>query len=288
MDQNRFASAMLVNGNRIVTAVPFSKLRLVIAAIPVACVNVTATIGQFQYIRFHTTWPLSGAILLSATLESIALFLAFEAHHALIHGDASFGIRIASYGYACIIGSLNYSHYSAGWRPTFLAIATGLMSVSSPWLWNVYSTRTGRARLAAMGLIEPRTVRFSRARWAWFPFRTLSVYRFAVWNGVNSPSEALEKWQESRPVSVPVRRKIARTRVARDAIAGSSENALIREWARERGYTIGDRGRIPDEIRTAYRNAMNAASAAHVIQRTHPDGPVFDPAMTGSFPAIRD
>ena len=35
---------------------------------------------------------------------------------------------------------------------------------------------------------------------------------------------------------------------------GTSERAAIREWAREQGYDIGDRGRISEEITAAYHN----------------------------------
>lgn len=34
--------------------------------------------------------------------------------------------------------------------------------------------------------------------------------------------------------------------------AGTSEAALIRAWARENGYEVSERGRVPAEIREAY------------------------------------
>lgn len=33
-----------------------------------------------------------------------------------------------------------------------------------------------------------------------------------------------------------------------------SDGAAIRAWAREHGYTLSDRGKIPDEIRAAYES----------------------------------
>lgn len=46
-------------------------------------------------------------------------------------------------------------------------------------------------------------------------------------------------------------------RAARAAAAPRGESqAEIREWAREQGYAVGDRGRIPAEVRNAYEAAQ--------------------------------
>lgn len=39
------------------------------------------------------------------------------------------------------------------------------------------------------------------------------------------------------------------------ASAPAKDSAKVREWARENGYEVSDRGRISAEIRTAYENA---------------------------------
>jgi hypothetical protein len=36
---------------------------------------------------------------------------------------------------------------------------------------------------------------------------------------------------------------------------GRASAAAVRSWARANGYTIADRGRVPDEVLTAYQNA---------------------------------
>ncbi len=36
----------------------------------------------------------------------------------------------------------------------------------------------------------------------------------------------------------------------------SSDTAAVREWAQRNGYTVGDRGRIPADIREAYTAAQ--------------------------------
>jgi hypothetical protein len=48
------------------------------------------------------------------------------------------------------------------------------------------------------------------------------------------------------------------TRAARPAAAPRGESqAEIREWARAQGYAVGDRGRIPGEVRAAYEAAQS-------------------------------
>lgn len=51
------------------------------------------------------------------------------------------------------------------------------------------------------------------------------------------------------------RRVGGRARRSSGAPTTAKETAKIREWAREQGYQVSDRGRIPAEIREAYRAA---------------------------------
>lgn len=73
----------------------------------------------------------------------------------------------------------------------------------------------------------------------------------------------------SRPGARPKARKGSATASAKRASAtkkkgtgrrgrGSLSAAAVREWARSEGYTIGDRGRIPSSIRTAYSEAQTS------------------------------
>lgn len=41
----------------------------------------------------------------------------------------------------------------------------------------------------------------------------------------------------------------------RKRAASSGDTAAVREWAHRNGYTVGDRGRIPAEVREAYAAA---------------------------------
>jgi len=58
---------------------------------------------------------------------------------------------------------------------------------------------------------------------------------------------AFEKWAtHARTVTA------RRTRRTSTRASGTSDAAKIREWAKEHGYEISERGRVPAEIREAY------------------------------------
>jgi hypothetical protein len=168
-------------------------------------VNVVAFAGQFAFLRSHLPWPLAGQVAVAAALESVAVFLALHAHVAALANDAALRLRLSSYTFAAAIGVMNYSHYAGpGWRPTFPAIVTGLMSAGSPWLWAVHSRRVSRDALMAAGLVEPHALRLGPTRWAWHPIRSARVMWLATWDGTTSPRVAVTRWQSrARPATPP-------------------------------------------------------------------------------------
>lgn len=166
--------------------------RTLAAAIPLALVNAVAFVGQLAFLRQHLPWGLAGQISMALALESIAVFLALHAHVAALANDSALRLRLSSYAFALVIGTMNYSHYAApGWRPTFPAVAVSLMSVSSPWLWAVHSRRVSRDALMARGLIEPHALRIGVTRFMYHPLRSFRVMRAAAWTGTTDPAEAI-------------------------------------------------------------------------------------------------
>jgi hypothetical protein len=163
-----------------------------LAAIPVLLVNAVAFAGQLAFLRHHLPWTPTGQVLVAVTLESVAVYLAWQAHLALAADDSALRLRLGAYGFAAVIGVMNYSHWMAPhWRPTFTAVTFGLMSVSSPWLWSVHSRRQSRDALKARGLIEPHAVRLGATRWTWHPIRSAHVMWHATWKGENDPAAAI-------------------------------------------------------------------------------------------------
>jgi hypothetical protein len=168
------------------------------AAVPVAMVNATAFVGQFAYIRDHVPWTFPGQVLVAATFESVAVYLAWHAHMAKMKNDSATRLVIGAQLFALIMGLMNYSHYAAGWRPTPLAVGLGLMSLLSPLLWGVHSKRASRDVLMAQGLVEPHAVRLGANRWTWHPVRSLQVMYHATWVGENNPGAAIGLYEDHR------------------------------------------------------------------------------------------
>lgn len=167
----------------------------IITAIPLFCVNSVAVYGQFAYLSEHLNWPTPGIIVFAAALESTALYLAYMAHKALISLDSSIRLRIAAVGFGALAGFMNFTHYEIHGRPTFVSFATGLMSLSSPILWGIYSRRVSRDTLMEKGLIEPGAVRLGANRWLWHFSKSFAVYRMAAWTGERNAHDAITEWE---------------------------------------------------------------------------------------------
>src|SRR5690606_33069174 len=167
---------------------------------PLVLVNAAAIFGQVQWAAGHLTGGnYYGAALFALTLESIAVYLAYEAHAALISGDASFRLRAASYLAAGVVGTLNYSHFAVdNFAPTTAAVAFGGLSTISPWLWSIRSRSLRRDQLRAAGLIDPRSAHFAAAKWVNFPIRTLRAYRWSVDHGVQEERAAWEAYRATQ------------------------------------------------------------------------------------------
>ena len=161
-----------------------------LAAVPVVIVNYVAFRAQLRFWQAHLD-PFD-ALLVSAALESIAVYWSWMAHQALMADDSAFRAKLAAYGMALIIGVLNYSHYMLpGWRPTVAAVTFGMMSVISPWLWTAYSRRISRDDLIAKNLIDPHAVRLGITRWFWHAYRCIRVMHAATWIAESRPAEAI-------------------------------------------------------------------------------------------------
>jgi winged helix-turn-helix DNA-binding protein len=160
--------------------------------VPLLLVNTAAVYGQQGWAYDHLGHDRVIAVLFATAVESIGVYLAAEAHAALMAGDASARLRLGSYLVGLLVGTLNYAHFaSAGYAPNPIALTFGLLSSISPLLWSIRSRSLNRDRLRDLGQVDPRAVRFSLLRWALFPIRTSAAFRAAVWAGIVQPSEAV-------------------------------------------------------------------------------------------------
>lgn len=165
--------------------------RNVALLVPLLLVNAVAIYGQTLWATDHLRQGVAVAVLFAVAVESIGVYLAYEAHMSRMAGHAAGLLQLGAYAVGTLIGTLNFSHFAGpAMNPNALALTFGLLSAISPWLWAIRSRSMNRARLFALGLIDPRAVKFSRLRWALFPVRTFRAFRAAVWAGEQSPVRA--------------------------------------------------------------------------------------------------
>lgn len=175
--------------------------------VPLVLVNASAIFGQagwaFDHLVVptfraeHTAWAVTVSVLFAAAVESIGVYLAWEAHSALMADQAAALLRLGSYGIGVLVGGLNYWHFAGnGGTPTAQAITFGVLSALSPWLWSIRSRSLNRGRLFELGLIDERGVKLSSSRKLWHPVRSIRVMSWAAWSGVTNPAAAVAGWEE--------------------------------------------------------------------------------------------
>lgn len=183
-----------------------------VLAVPLLLVNSAGIFGQSAWSYDHVFSTLLGvvagwvcSVLLALAIESIGVYLAWEAHLALLAGDASGGLRTGSYAVGLLAGGLNYAHFAPSLDvPTTAAVTFGLLSAISPWLWAIRSRRMYAAELRAQGLIESRAVKFSRLRWLLYFRPTFQATRYAVWHSITDPTRAVRESGITPKAALPV------------------------------------------------------------------------------------
>lgn len=173
--------------------------------VPLVLVNASAIFGQagwaFDHLvsatfrAEHLTTAVLVSVLFAGAVESIGVYLAWEAHSALMADQAAGLLRMGSYAVGLLVGTLNYLHFAGdGGSPTAQAVTFGALSSLSPWLWAIRSRSLNRGRLAELGLIDERGVKLSSNRKLWHPWRSIGVMSWAAWAGVTNPAAAVAGW----------------------------------------------------------------------------------------------
>lgn len=188
--------------------------------LPLFLVNAAAVWGQAGWANTNLHHGLIVAVLFALAVESIGAYLAFEAHEALMADQASGMLRMGSYGVGLLAGTLNYLHFVPEGLST--AVAFGCLSAVSPWLWAIWSRATNRARLAELGMVDVRAVKLGTARKVFHPVKSFKVVRWAAWEGITSPQEAVEGWQGTGRVSQGGRHAVS----ALEAVGSTREQIL--------------------------------------------------------------
>lgn len=184
--------------------------------------NVVAMYGQTMWLHENARIIIPAAVGVAGVIELIGVFLSAMAHAARMAKQSAVLLRIASYSIGLTMGALNYGHWS---QITFSAgITFGIISAISPWLWSVYTTYRYRAQLTAMGEVDTPMVTLSLGRWLLHPRRSFSVLRFATWEGITRPDEAVRAWELTRVrADAPVSPAPAPARTAAEWVALADE-----------------------------------------------------------------
>lgn len=193
-----------------------SRVKTLRTVVPLLIVNALAVYGQLAYAMENvapTGWLLPARVALSigfaAAVESVALYVGWHAHDALLlksHATAR-NLRRASYVIALGVAAMNYSHFAAdGMHPTAAACAFGLLSLLTPWLWGLHTRRAAHLQLIQEHRADESGAEFSSARRRAFPILSWKARRYSIMHNITDPAEAWTAFLASRePVpSVPV------------------------------------------------------------------------------------
>lgn len=198
-------------------------------------VNTFAVAGQASWAYSHLGHNPWVAAAFAAVLESISLYLTAQATAAMLANDKAATLRLTAYAMAAGMGVMNYVAHAPDWRPNAMAIAFGLLSASSPWLWTIDARRRHRDELAAEGLIDRRTVKLPGMLWLLYPARAFGMLKLAVWTGENRPAAVRTMYAE----------RAALTRLTpADAVRyawgalGHYEPHAARVWLQQRGVMV--------------------------------------------------
>ncbi|GLY21717.1 hypothetical protein [Micromonospora sp. NBRC 101691] len=204
-----------------------TKLRPVL---PLLLINAGAAYAQAAYAYADIApadwqWPakLTFAIAFAAALESIAVYVQWHAHDALLlkaHATAA-ALRRASWVIAGIVGVINYAHFADGVKPTAAAVAFALLSLLSPWLWGLHTRRAQHVQLLAedANLIDEGGVEFSPQRRRAFPIRSWMAKRWSIDHYERDPRRAWEGYNAERVARQAARRAEKEARRAEKAAA---------------------------------------------------------------------
>ncbi len=168
--------------------------------VPLLLVNGAAVYGQIAFFYEQVapgTWPIPGklalSILIAAAVESIAVYVGWHAHDALLNKASATAARLrrASYAIALLVGGINYAHFAGeDLKPTAASLAFGLLSLLSPWLWGLHTRRAQQVQLTKEGAVDATGATFSIERIRSFPIRAYMARRWSVDHYVTDPREA--------------------------------------------------------------------------------------------------
>jgi hypothetical protein len=176
--------------------------------VPLLIVNAAAVYGQVAYAFGEIAppgWPgaarLGLAVLFAAAVESVAVYVGWHAHDALLAGATATAARLrrASYAIAAAVAGVNYAHFAGpGMTPSAAAVAFGLLSLLSPWLWGLHTRRVQHVQLRDAGAVDGIGATFSAERVRAFPIRSWAARRWSIDHNISDPVAAWAGYNAAR------------------------------------------------------------------------------------------
>jgi preprotein translocase subunit Sec61beta len=177
---------------------------------PVAPLLVVTGFAMYGQISYGLTeyspegWSLLPRLVVAVgaavAVESIALYVQWHAHDALLNKASATAARLrrASYVIALGVAAVNYAHFADGWAPTPGAVVFALFSAAGPWLWGLHTRRVQNEQLTREGKLDSTGAVFSSERFRNFPLRTIGARRWSIDHGVTDPREAWEGYRAEK------------------------------------------------------------------------------------------
>jgi Lsr2/Protein of unknown function (DUF2637) len=192
--------------------------------------------------------PVPLAILVSAAFDGAAMVCADLAlKYARTNGDSGFGPRLGVLTLASMSAYLNMQHASLLHDPFAARILYAVPPLTAVTLFEFHSRYERRTALRRAGRVAESLPVFGRWSWILFPKKTLVALRSII--------------------ACRLERAVMQTRVSDNALTVSQTRALsngtadqqtIRDWAKAKGYSVGERGPIPQIVRDEYLTAITA------------------------------
>lgn len=80
-----------------------------------------------------------------------------------------------------------------------------------------------------------------------------------------------------KAIDTPATRSAARKADAAELAANRQQNREIKQWARENGFSVSDRGRLPVNVLAAWKKAQEGGSSSTASQNGSTDGSTNQP-----------
>ncbi len=171
---------------------------------PLLLVNGAAVYGQVAFFYEEVapqTWLTLGkvilAVVIALAIESVSIYVGWHAHDALLKKATNTAARLRRWSYLIAggVAAINYAHFAEGDAPLGInaaAVAFGMLSLLSPWLWGLHTRREQRVQLLREGRVDEAGATFSGERIRSFPIRSYLARRWSIDHYVTDPKQAWE------------------------------------------------------------------------------------------------